>query len=27
VPAGQLVGGNPAQPLRELSTDEAYERV
>ena len=27
VPAGQLVGGNPAQPLRELSTEEAYERA
>ncbi len=27
VPAGQLVGGNPAKPLRELDTEEAYERV
>lgn len=27
VPAGQLVGGNPAKPLRELATEEAYDRV
>jgi len=27
VPAGQLVGGNPAKPLKELATEEAYERV
>ncbi|HEY1595648.1 MAG TPA: acyltransferase [Thermoleophilaceae bacterium] len=27
VPAGQLVGGNPARPLKELVTEDAYERV
>lgn len=27
VPAGTLVGGNPARPLRELAVEESYERV